>query len=386
MNLIFTEASKANVSIYPIDPFGLAVDISPKIEFLNTLAENTGGLATLNRNDVDGSVTQILHENAAYYLLGFVSTNSKEDGSLRQISVRVSRPGLTVRARSGYTATKAVPASAAGGRAGAPSRGMMAALAGVLPKADLGMQVQATPFATGTKKAAIAVVVALRQSAPASGGSRVDEHSDVQIAAYDDKNKRQDPKRESVQLVLRSEPGGQVQYEILEELLLDPGHYELRVAGDSALQGKQGSVYQDIDVPDFTKAALSLSGVLLSATPAVASAPKDKLVGLVPVVPTTRRQFTTSDQVTAFLRVYQGGKNKLVLVPLHVTIINSADTTVFDQTATLGADQFSGPARAADERVDLPVSRLPIGPYLLKFEATVGKSTVERDVRFVVGR
>jgi hypothetical protein len=41
------------------------------------------------------------------------------------------------------------------------------------------------------------------------------------------------------------------------------------------MQQKSGSVFCDVEVPDFTKSALTLSGVVLSVTPGVAVAPKD---------------------------------------------------------------------------------------------------------------
>jgi hypothetical protein len=146
---------------------------------------------------------------------------------------------------------------------------------------------------------------------------------------------------------------------------------------------KSGSVYCDLDVPDFARAPLSLSGVVLSVTPGVVSGPKDRLAPLVPLVPTTMREFGRGDQVTAFLRVYQGGSGALAPVTLSIQIVNGQDTAVVKTSETLGADRFAK-GRAADYFVEVPIARLSSGPHLLTVEANTGGKTARRDVRFEV--
>jgi len=46
----------------------------------------------------------VFAENASYYLLGYQPTDSTRDGKYRKLEVRVNRPGLEVRTRSGYMA------------------------------------------------------------------------------------------------------------------------------------------------------------------------------------------------------------------------------------------------------------------------------------------
>ena len=49
------------------------------------------------------------------------------------------------------------------------------------------------------------------------------------------------------------------------------------------------------------------------------------------------------------------------------------------------ADPFANKGlRAAEVQYQLPLGRLPAGPYLLTFEATMGKVTLRRDVQFSV--
>ena len=128
---LFEDANRANVSFYPIDPRGLPAfdsDIGPnppppitvdhalltqRIETLRMLAENTDGIAFVNSNDLTGQMRRLAADLTSYYLLGYSSTNARLDGGFRKIRVRVTRPGVDVRARHGYRAATAAELTAA---------------------------------------------------------------------------------------------------------------------------------------------------------------------------------------------------------------------------------------------------------------------------------
>jgi VWFA-related protein len=117
------EANRANATFYTVDPRGLAAfdaDLGPdrppsifqdaanlrsKLDMLRELAERTDGLAAVNSNDMDKQLKRIADDVSSYYLLGYDSTNPKLDGKYRSINVRVTRPGVQVRARRGYRAS-----------------------------------------------------------------------------------------------------------------------------------------------------------------------------------------------------------------------------------------------------------------------------------------
>jgi VWFA-related protein len=109
---ILNTANRANVTFYPIDPSGLRAPIGSgeaqennrEQETLLRLASVTDGIAVVDTNDLDRRVRRIIDDLSSYYLLGYNSTNAKLDGKFRKITVRVNRPGVTVRARPGYNA------------------------------------------------------------------------------------------------------------------------------------------------------------------------------------------------------------------------------------------------------------------------------------------
>jgi hypothetical protein len=69
---------------------------------LRWLAEETGGKAAVDTNDVAGAIRSAFEDTRLVYMLGFYPGEQKADGSYHPIKVAVNQPGLSVRARSGY--------------------------------------------------------------------------------------------------------------------------------------------------------------------------------------------------------------------------------------------------------------------------------------------
>jgi len=67
------------------------------------LAEDTGGFAVRNTNDLGGGAARVAEESRVYYLLGYAPPEGKGPRDWRKLQVKVARPGLKVRARKGYT-------------------------------------------------------------------------------------------------------------------------------------------------------------------------------------------------------------------------------------------------------------------------------------------
>jgi hypothetical protein len=380
----FRDAQRGNVNIYGLDPMGLRVDShlgsasGLTVEFLQTVSDNTGGHAIFNTNDFEPGLTQIFRENSSYYLLGYQPTNVKADGTFRRLEVKVNRPDVEVRTRKNYYA----PAPANAKAPPAPPPGV-AAIAEIVPKTDLPMRIALAPFASREGPETV-VTLTIGLQRPAQTERAVEDLSLI-VRAFTPEG---DPRGSDDQQVLLNIPparrGEEVsRYDVLAELPLKPGRYRIRASADSKTLGKIGSVYADVDVPDFTKEPLSMSGVAVSVTPGLPVAPAEAFNDVMPIVPTAVRTFARYERVTSFLRVYQGGKAAVEPVPLTIRVLNSEDKAVIDQKETLDATRFAE-ARAADQRFMLPVNQLPVGDYLLTFEATLGKTTVRRDVRFAV--
>lgn len=111
-------ANRANVSIYSVDPRGLAgvVDAGQYLDqsewrtylqktqsTLRFMAETTGGFAVVNVNDFPSEFKRIDAETSDYYILGYSSTNPDPLKRTRSLDIEVVRPGVTVAARTAYS-------------------------------------------------------------------------------------------------------------------------------------------------------------------------------------------------------------------------------------------------------------------------------------------
>jgi Ca-activated chloride channel family protein len=73
---------------------------------LEQLAARSGGAATFpaDASELAGEFRRVLDELRRRYVIGYTSTNSKRDGSWRQVVVGARQPGVTIRSSGGYFA------------------------------------------------------------------------------------------------------------------------------------------------------------------------------------------------------------------------------------------------------------------------------------------
>jgi VWFA-related protein len=332
-------ATRGNVSIYTIDPRGLMNAESELIESqgpigdagiqssqysfrvsqdsLRALAGGTGGFASLNRNDFDTAFDRIVSENSSYYLLGFYSTNDRRDGRFRKLEVRTKRPGLRVRNRSGYFEARgrapAQPLPSTSPNALPPA--VSAAVGSPIPMAGLPIKVFAAPYKGTAPNAAVALVfeIDINPLSLVEKDGTFNEQLEVVYNTVNNDNKVFPGDRHTVTLALKADTYERMKthgLRVLSQASLPPGRYQMRVAaGDRS--GTAGSVVYDLEVPDFSKAPLVMSGVSLTAASAGQTAtikPKDPLGDFLPGPPTARREFDQEDLVVLFAEFYENAR------------------------------------------------------------------------------
>ncbi|HYX53310.1 MAG TPA: VWA domain-containing protein [Candidatus Limnocylindrales bacterium] len=110
--LVHTYAYDPSVRFDPrgngVSPGQAASDLQDELQpvhaAMEQMAEDTGGRASYNRNDIDDAIRQDMNDGSTYYTLGYYPQKKNWDGKFRKISVQVNRRGVKLRYRLGYFA------------------------------------------------------------------------------------------------------------------------------------------------------------------------------------------------------------------------------------------------------------------------------------------
>ncbi|MEX2663834.1 MAG: VWA domain-containing protein [Vicinamibacterales bacterium] len=382
----------SNTPIYAFDPSGVggleafnATHPSSRVggnpngfrEFLRDVSANTGGRAAVLMNTYDRSLDRLFEDTASYYLIGYETPQAADDGRFRRLDVRTTRPGTTARTRPFFFSPKA--SSRSSSRRGAPS-GAYGAVASAIPVGDLPMRAMAAPFAGSRRDdATVAVVIALRHPAAGTRQHRLD----LVTGAFEDDGRQRVLQHQEATVRL-AEGTDLAVYEVTTSVRLKPGRYRLRVGAYNRALQQSGSVFLDVDVPDFSKEHLSLSGLVLGTSAAPKQAVVQGMRSTLPMAVSTMREFSRSDTVTGFLRVYQGGSADLRPVQVSVRVLDQQGTSVEPAERALLPEHFSR-SRSTDVSFPVPVDRLASGSYALQVEVTAPDLPVAtRELAFVV--
>ncbi|MGA9982284.1 MAG: VWA domain-containing protein, partial [Acidobacteriaceae bacterium] len=103
-----TQGSQGNIGMYSgTAALAMTVNFQQSQDTLFTLASDTGGKALLDYNDLTKGIRQAEQSVSSYYILGYYTTNSAQDGKFRRIHISlVSDPTASLDYRQGYFAGK----------------------------------------------------------------------------------------------------------------------------------------------------------------------------------------------------------------------------------------------------------------------------------------
>jgi VWFA-related protein len=398
-------ATRSNVSIYSIDPRGLSGLSDEFIELaepqnatrtqreqlgtqgierdlrvaqnnLRMLAEQTGGLSIVNSNDFARGFERIVRDNSTYYVLGYYTQPDSKGGKFRKIDVRVRRPGLQVRARRGYV----TPDPKAKGRQSQLKSGtssvLMDALTSPIPAGNLPMTVFAASFKGEGKNASLLI------AAEIAGGSLKFQQRDAaffddldfSLVAAGQSGKVEETDHGNVTLTVKPEVRERLArngVRFLSRIALPPGRYQLRVAARESGAGAASVVHYDVEVPDFSKEPLAMSGLVVTTSSAGDTAtPRGdvRLQAVLPTPPTAARTFASSDVVSVYAEIYDN-----VLQTAHGLDITTTVQAVNGQNVFSSHREHSSAASTAGQTVpygvEVPLKGLAPGAYVLRVEA-----------------
>jgi VWFA-related protein len=217
------------------------------------LADASGGFSVRNTNDLGAGIDRIAEESRVFYLLGFYPPEGKSEREWRKLEVEVTRPGLTVRARRGYTLRLASAAKPDKKKEKGPATdpAMARALDSAHPAAGVPLRAMSYVLEPRPKDLTHVVLAAEvdadRLALASRGDSRV-ARLDVSVAAVNRDSGRGFRHDDSVEVVVKAgvAPGWRA---LAREFELPKGVTQVRVVVRDAASGALGSVTQRFEVP-----------------------------------------------------------------------------------------------------------------------------------------
>jgi VWFA-related protein len=364
---------------------------------LRELAEQTGGFAAVNTNDVTPAFERIVNANSRYYVLGYYPPNHARDGRFHKIDVRVKRPGMRIEARRGYASPRgrtpeerkrdeaARLAREArrpdGKRTSTPLLGVMTS---PMQQSGLTFSVQAAPFKHTAAEASIALAVEIDGSrlpygAPNEKG-QVANKIELSFFGLNEQGKAVSAGWSDLDLTLRPETRDRVTahgVRVNPRMTLAPGRYQIRVGARETVGGQAGSVFYDLEVPDFRKEPLMVGGLLMT-TPSVQQTPSiqaDPVLSKeqLPAPATSRREFPRADVLALYTEIYDNDTSRQARrIDVDVRLVAEDGSEVLgsrDELTNGGATEKPWEIYGYAKRI--PLKSLAPGRYVLRVAAAV---------------
>ncbi|HEY5616625.1 MAG TPA: VWA domain-containing protein [Vicinamibacterales bacterium] len=379
---VFTAANRNNAAIYTLDPRGLApfefgIDeaVGPNQDrralqmtqdTLRSIADETDGRAIVNQNDLAPGLAQIVRDSSYYYLMGYNSSQAPTDGKFHQITVRVKRRGVDVRARKGYWALTAEEITRATRVTPDTPKPVQQALASIATSVQSGKYVR-TWVGTARGEAGKTRVTLIWEPLPSPPGARRDQPQPgrVSVIAADQKGdlvfRGRSPDAALASTAAPTTPSA-APASGPQRLTFDapPGDLELRMSVEAAAGGGTlDSEIRTIAVPDLTSpdAALSTPRVHRART----ALDFRTITGDAGAMPGVGREFSRTERLLIRFDVYGNAAPTAVL--LNRNGQKMADVPV--TATTVGGTH----------QIDLSLASIATGEYLV--EITVKGATGE---------
>jgi VWFA-related protein len=295
---VIDQATRAGVVIYALDSRGLeaaglnaADNVSNKGEagvrgfagdrrrfLLDTqegmayLAEQTGGFAVMNTNDLARGLGRISDDVRDYYVLGYVPEEGTfaapgKTPSRRKISVTVKRAGLRVKTRREFLGVSDPPVTA-----GPETPAQQLVHAATSPFAETGIALRATTLPGFAPDQGIFVRALLHIDAraltfaPRDDGKRT-AAADVLGMVFDQEGREVAHLSTGFAVALTGEAADEALRDGLAYTLRIPirrgGAYQVRFAVRDQHSGMLGSAGEFVQVPDIADGAFALSGIVV---------------------------------------------------------------------------------------------------------------------------
>jgi hypothetical protein len=345
-------------------------------ETLVTLASDTGGRAFLDSNDFSKVFKGVQDDTAAYYLLGYHSTNPARDGRYRHITVKINIPNVKIDYRRGYYA----PADFQHSTKDDKERQLEEELASDLPATDMPVYLGAAYFRLDANKFAVPVSLVIPGSQiPFVRNSDRDKATLDVIGVVTDPNRRPVTTiRDTVKLAVDTSAEVQkknVQYNTT--LTLPSGRYHLKFVVRENQTGRMGSFETDVEVPDLKSSPVKMSSVVLASQlqPAKKSSGPNPLVHEgSEIIPNITHVFSAGQHLLLYYEIYdparastssnaEGGQARAGIHLLSNVSFFRGKSKVYESSLVELSELNARDRKAGVFQLDLPLNSLKPGFY-----------------------
>lgn len=383
-------AVKANLSLYPVDARGLEAMVPggparqasasgsdvfsgramnrqfdqqlASQDTLASLARDTGGKAFLDTNDFAPVFERVVQDSSAYYVLGYASTNTAQDGRFRRVKVRLARGELKVEHRSGYYADRDFRHAGKEDR----ERQLQDQLLADLSATDFPVWVGSGYFRTALNRYYVPLSVAVPGSSLplARSGAQLRTTLDVVGIVRDEAKRAVARLRDTLSVNGAEARRKSVQYRT--GFTLPPGSYRLKVVVRENEGGALGSFEAALVVPDLRRSGVKLSTVAFGTqlAPAVKTDPPsplakdgEELVQNVTHVVATTQPLYFHYEVYDPARAAGGGVKVLTSIAFFRGGVRRYETPL------VAVERVAGERNAAVLELEVPASSLKPGLY-----------------------
>ncbi len=292
-------AVRSNVSFYPVDARGLTAlvpggdastasargtgiltgskqgglksSFNDSQETLYTLAEDTGGKALLDVNDLTLGIKQAQEDIRSYYMIGYYPSNANEDGKYRRIQVRLAPSSALAKEakldyRNGYYAGKQFAKFTSTDK----ERQLQEALTLGDPVSELPLALEVDYFRVAKDRYFVPISVKLPGSSVGLAKKNGKQSTDLDFIGQvrDSAGKLVGGVRDQITVKLTDTDAEKLENRHLQYdtgLTLAPGNYSLLFLAREDQTGKMGTFETKFTVPDLkSDKTVRLSSVILS--------------------------------------------------------------------------------------------------------------------------
>jgi VWFA-related protein len=351
-------------------------------ETLATLANDTGGRAFFDMNDLSEVFRKLKGENSSYYMLGYLSSNRARDGRWRNVHVQINVPGAKVRYREGYYAPKNYGVASPEDR----ERQLLEAIRSDAPRVDFPIALETSYFRISNTNLFVPIAAKLGTSELRWASKRGRRQATFDFAAEVRErvsNRVVSALRDTISISLDGDRFEQLQrHPLLYQggMVLGPGSYRLKFVARENETGRLGMFEEDLELPALQGDKLEMSSVLLSSQlEAVRDGVKvekhslgaQAKLKIMPteisgerLVPSVTRVFTTDQNLYVLFQAYSPATGDIS--KLRAGLVLFRDGQWSSETPLVEPAEMDAQRRTASFRLSLPLTKLSTGDYVLQ--------------------